>query len=72
MLGNLFNFKNKDGSVNKPTLVGWVTGFIGVLAATPGGPELIGASLTSMGKYAPLAIALFSFLGGAAANTKPE
>jgi hypothetical protein len=72
MLGNLFSVKNSDGSLNKATIAGWITGFLGVLAATPGGPELIGATLSSLGPYAPAIVALVSFLGGAAANTKPQ
>ena len=72
LLQKLFAFKNSDGTVNQPTIFGWIAGLVGVLSATEGGPALLATLLDSFGVYKPLVVALIAFLGGASASTTPK
>lgn len=72
LFGNLFSVKNSDGTINKPTLLGFAGMLLTTLMVTEGGPEFLNTALNGLGAYKPLALALFAMASGAAANTKPE
>lgn len=63
-LSNLFGAKNQDaGSIGAHA-----ASFLALLAATPGGMELINGMVAGAGKYALPALVLVSYLGGARAG----